>query len=714
MRFTCLLSLLVVLGELQIACSAETISWNAGGTGGAVAAGRRPEAVAAGLEILRNGGNAADAAAATLLALSVTDYGSFAIGGEVPILVYDAKHDEVKVLCGLGRGPLDPRAREWFYAQGIPAKGSMKSAPVPGAVDACVTLLRLYGTRSFAEVVAPTLKLLDAHQLDWHDELAATLRKLIESEGNTNGSREQKLVAARDRFYKGDVADDLEKWYIAFGAFLRKSDLEAHQTRVEDPVKVSYRGYTVYKCGPWTQGPTLLQALRLLEGSDLKSMGHLSEDYIHTTTEALKLAFADRDEYYGDPRFVDVPLDALLSDKYTTARRGLIDMRRASQQQRPGDPKSLRPLKKSDSGNGIDSGIPIQDTTTCVVADRWGNVVAATPSCNLVRNRPGPSGVTQGNRVRCLNTTPDHPNAFEPGKRPRITLTPTIVTKDGKPVLGISVAGGDLQDQTTLNVLLNHIEFSMRPAEAVTAARFSTSHRENSFDPNPDRAATVGTLGGLQLNQRISSEVAAALSDRGHKVSTTASPIAHPVMIYVDHDAGKMYAAGDPVAGRHAGVVDLESSQPQPTRPKRRAGSRRSGQPEMTAALDRAVVILVEAVRRAQKEIPGGRVLTATLDDDAYEIDILVGDSLRKVQIDAVSGRVRKIDEQEASGEQVSKAKRTLGETRFTMWYALDKAMDKVDFGRPFEARLNNGDYEIKLLVGESVVEVEIDALAGT
>ena len=714
MRRTSFFILLITVSSFHVAFSAERISWNAVGTGGAVAAGRRPEAVAAGLELLRSGGNAADAAAATLLALSVTDYGSFAIGGEVPILVYDAKKKQVKVLCGLGRGPLDPRAKEWFYAQGIPSRGSMKSAPVPGTVDACVTLLRLFGTKSFGEAVTPTLRLLDQGDRDWHDELAVTLRKLAEAEQNASGSREQKLIAARDRFYKGDVADELEKWYIAFGAFLRKRDLEAHETRVEDPVKVTYRGYTVYKCGPWTQGPTLLQTLRLLEGFDLKAMGHLSDDYIHVTTEALKLAFADRDEYYGDPLFVEVPLGALFSDKYTQARRRLIDLRRASLERRPGDPSHQRPLKNSASGDGAESNIPVQDTTTCVVADRWGNFVAATPSCNLVRNRPGPSGVTQGNRIRCLNTTPNHPNSFQPGKRPRITLTPTIVTKDGHPVLGIAVAGGDLQDQTTLNVLLNHIEFGMRPAEAVTAPRFSTNHRENSFDPNPDRAAAFGTSGGLQLSRRVPRDVRAKLSNRGHKVSTASGPIAHPVMIYLDHETGKLYTAGDPRARRHAAVVDHESSQPDPagTRPRSRR-RRRSEQPKAKAALDHAIIILVEAVRRAQKELPGGRVYAAKLDKNAYEIDILVGDVLREVRIDAISGKILNIAEKDATPEEIRKAKRALGATRFTMWYALDAAMDDVDFGRPFEARLNNGDYKIKLFVDGRVVEAGIDAYTG-
>lgn len=549
------LALLLTIGQTAPEAKAEAIGWNASGRGGAVAAGHQ-DAVAAGIRLLKDGGNAADAAAATLFALAVTDYGWFAIGGEVPLLIYDAKHEEVKVLSGLGRAPLDPKAIEWFYANDIPSKGSMKAAPVPGAVDLCFTLLRLYGTKSYSEVVAPTLELLDAHNKEWHADLAVTLRKLEATERNTSGSREQKLIAARDRFYLGDIADELEAWYIEVGAFLRRRDLEAHCTLVEDPVTVEYRGYTVYKCGPWTQGPVLCQTLRLLQGFDLKAAGHLSTDHIHASTEALKLAFADRDTHYGDPLFADVPLPALLSDKYTDMRRELIDMKTASQEQRPGDPRNLKALKIAKAEAGGPSDIPIQDTTTCVVADRWGNVVAATPSCNLVGNKPGPSGITQGNRVRSLNTTPGHPNRVEPGKRPRITLTPTLVTRNGKPVVAISVAGGDLQDQTTLNVLLNHIEFGMLPQEAVTAPRFNTDHRENSFDPNPDRQAALGTLGSLQVSEEIPQSVRAELAQRGHKVKTTSKPIAYPVMIYLDQESGKIYAAGDPAAKRHAAAID--------------------------------------------------------------------------------------------------------------------------------------------------------------
>lgn len=555
MRAIYLVLLSLIVDVPWVAWGADTIGWKASGRGGAVAAGHS-DAVAAGIRLLREDGNAADAAVATLLALAVTDYGSFAIGGEIPLLIYRAEPREVRVLSGVGRAPLDQEAIDWYSAHGIPATGSMKAAPVPGAVHLCLTALSLYGTKSFTEVVAPTLALLDAGQRDWHPHLAVTLRKLVEAEEKAPGTREEKLAAARDRFYKGDVADELQQWYVATGAFLRKRDLAAHRTLVEDPVAVNYRGYTVYKCSTWTQGPTLCQTLRLLEGFDLRGMGHLSADYIHVVTEALKLAFADRDEYYGDPLLVDVPLKPLLSDRYTAVRRALIDPARASLERRPGDPRAMQPLKVQDATEGSPPSIPVQDTTTCVVADRWGNVVAATPSCNLLSNRPGPSGVTQGNRVRSLNTTPGHPNRVQPGKRPRVTLTPTLVTKDGKPVLAISVAGGDLQEQTTLGVLLGHVEFGMFPELAVTAPRFNTDHHQNSFDPNPDRQAAFVSAGSLKVNTGVAEEVRAELTKRGHKLTTTSGPIAHPVMIYIDQRSGVIYAAGDPAARRHAAALE--------------------------------------------------------------------------------------------------------------------------------------------------------------
>ncbi|MDH5441293.1 MAG: gamma-glutamyltransferase, partial [Candidatus Bathyarchaeota archaeon] len=241
------------------------IGWEASGTRGAVAAGGS-RAVAAGIELLEQRGNAADAAAATLLALAVTDYGAFAIGGEIPFMIYDANRREVKVLCGVGRAPLDPEAIKWFYENNIPDMGDYRAMPTPGAVDLCVTAVKLYGTKLFEDVIAPTMRILDAGGQSWYPSLADTFHRMIEAERRATGTRDQKLTAVRDRFYKGDIADDLEKWWISVGAFLRKSDLEAHRTVVEDPVKVDYRGYVIHKCNTWTQGPVLCQTLRLLEG----------------------------------------------------------------------------------------------------------------------------------------------------------------------------------------------------------------------------------------------------------------------------------------------------------------------------------------------------------------------------------------------------------------------------------------------------------------
>ena len=529
----------------------QQIGWKATSRTGIVAAGGA-EAVAAGITLLESGGNAADAAVATLLALMVTDHGECSIGGEVPLLIYDASRGQVKALSGMGGAPLSPEAIDWYMANGIPGAGDVKIAPVPSVVDLCCTTLKLYGTRPFADVVAPTLDLLDAGDEPWHPNLAITLRKMVDEEQATYGSREDRVQAACDRFYargpRTDIADDLEAFYIERGGFLRKADLAAHRTRIEEPVTVDYRGYTVCKCGPWTQGPCLCQALRLLEGFDVKGMGHLSADYVHVATEALKLAMADRDAYYGDPEFVDVPLSALLSDAYTELRRPLIDMASASHEARPGDPYAMRAAKP---GGAFEPGIG--GTTTCVVADRWGNVISATPSANVLRPNPpgGKAGVTFGNRLRSLNTTPGHPNCIQPGKRPRITLTPTLVLKDGRPILSISVAGGDLQDQAALGLLLDHIEFGTLPEAAVTAPRFATAFHQDSFDPNPHRRATMGA-GLLTINDSVPADVRDELARRGHRVEAKSSPIATPVMLYIEPGTGTLHAAGDPATGRHA------------------------------------------------------------------------------------------------------------------------------------------------------------------
>jgi len=531
----------------------DQIGWKAESKTGVVTAGGAG-AVAAGIEILDKGGNAADAAAATIFALNVTDHGACSIGGEVPLLIYSAETGDVKSLSGQGRAPRSQEAIDWYMENGIPSDGDMKMAPVPSVVDLCITTLKRYGTMSFEEIIAPVLALLDAGQDDWHPNLAKTFRRLIEEEHLTSGTREEKLQAACDRFYgrnkhRNDIAEELEAFYIKKGSFLRREDLATHVTTIEDPVTTNYRGYTVCKCDTWTQGPFLCQTLRLLEKFDLKSMGHLSADYIHVATEALKLAMADRDAYYADPAFSGVPLGALLSDAYTDMRVPLIDTKTASLEARPGDPYLMQPIKE---GGVFRPGIG--GTTTCVIADRWGNVIAATPSANV--HRPsidgGTTGVTYGNRLRSLNTTPGHPNCIQPGKRPRITLTPTLVLKHGKPILGISIAGGDLQDQAALNLILNFVEFDIKPEQAVTAPRFATAHHQDSFDPNPVREQAFKQAGSLTLNDTISQDVQNDLASRGHQIDTKPGAIGNPSMVYIDPNDKTFYAAGDPKARRHA------------------------------------------------------------------------------------------------------------------------------------------------------------------
>ena len=537
----------------------EDIGWEATGSGGAVAAGGAG-AVEAGICILEAGGNAADGAVATIFALQVTDHGACCIGGEVPLLIYDAKKEEVKSLSGMGRAPLSQDAVDWYIANGIPGPGDIKMAPVPSVVDLCITTLKTYGTKTLEEVVQPTLEILDGidnrDDERWEPKLAVTLRKLVEEEQLANGSREEKLQGACDRFYGrnercSDVAEDLEQDWIDGGGFLRLEDLRNHRTQIEDPVTVNYRGYTVAKCDTWTQGPMLLQALRLVESFDLEGMGHNSADCVHVIVEALKLAMADRDAWYGDPEFVDVPLDKLLSDVYTSIRQPLIDMTKADLSARPGDPKNMTPVLEDGVFHPWGHG-----TTTCVVADRWGNVVSATPSANVDRSYTsgGRTGVTYGNRLRSLNTMVGHPNCIAPGKRPRITLTPTLVLKDGKPVMGISVAGGDRQDQTALNLLIDAIDFGMSPSEAVMAPRFCTFHHQNSFDPSPRRDETFLEAGELEINDEIDLKVREELRRRGHPLRVIEGrAISNPSMIRIGE--GRLEAAGDPRAGRHSAAV---------------------------------------------------------------------------------------------------------------------------------------------------------------
>jgi len=524
-------------------------------TGGrGVVVSGRPAATAAGIRILEQGGNAADAGAATLLALSVTYVGAFCVGGEVPILVYSADQKNVKLIEGIGEAPRDPKAIAWYMKHGIP-DGEVKAAAVPSMIAAVVTLLEFYGTKSFEDVVQPTLAILDAGGptwyidtgsdqkietgVHWQADLAVTFRKLVESEKLTKGTRQQKLQAVSDRFYRGDIADALEAWYIEKGGFLRKADLDAHKTPVVDPLTGTYRGYTVYKTGPLTQGPYLLQTLRLLEGFDLKQMWFNSADYIHTVIEAEKLALADRDEYYGDPNFAKVPMQQLLSDQYTEMRRKLIDPKKASLELRPGDPYNMKPTKPATITGPWHGG-----TTVMCVTDKFGNVIAATPSgLSSTAGVAGRTGIIHGARLTSLNTFAGTPDVIEPGKRPRITLSPTLLFHDKQPVMAISVAGGDQQDQAAIQVILNYVDFGMSPVEAFKAPRFSTEHFVGSFGQDRPR------LGSLSVPHTLPEKVQAELKARGHLVTVSREGVGGVGLIGIDPKTKQATAVG-PAAGK--------------------------------------------------------------------------------------------------------------------------------------------------------------------
>jgi gamma-glutamyltranspeptidase/glutathione hydrolase len=320
------------------------------------------------------------------------------------------------------------------------------------------------------------------------------------------------------------------------------------------PVKGEYRGYEIYKTGFWAQGPMMIEVLNLIEGYDLKKMGQNSPEYIHTVTEALKLGFADRDRFYGDPKFVKIPTQQLLSKDYAAMRRNLIDEKHASLAHRPGDPANMKPLLASADAVSYNaaplSEIERANDTTCVnVIDRDGNMFSATPSgAWLPAVVAGDTGVLMGQRLQSALTDPNSPNVVAPGKRPRITLTPTLVLRNGEPLMVLSTPGGDNQDQALLQVLLNVIEFGMNPQEAVESPRFDTQHYVSSFDNHEFKA------GVLNVESRIPADVIKQLSSRGHKITTQKDwgTGSSPTVIVYDVRTGVISGGADPRRGRYA------------------------------------------------------------------------------------------------------------------------------------------------------------------
>ena len=561
---------------------------------GVVAAGRH-FATEAGMRMLARGGNAIDAGIAATFAAAVSEISHFGLGGEVPIAVYLADRKEVLIVNGQGWAPAAATAELFRSRRGIPTNGP-SAGTVPAVVDALCIALAEFGTLSLADALGPAIELADG--FPWYDfltfylrpelermaaypsaarvylpegripaigsifrqpDLAGTLRALVEAERqNVQRGRREAIYAARDRFYRGDIGRRIAAAVRANSGLLSETDLAAYQGRIEQPTRGAFRtrhgAYEIFKTGFWGQGPVLVQTLAILQGFDLERMGHNSTEYIHTVTEALKLALADRDEFYGDPDFAKVPTIGLLSDAYAAQRQKQIDPMAANNQARPGDPWRFQP------SSGIPrrthtmvAGLPRDDTatprpldtTTVDVADARGNLFSASPSSAWFAGGTfiaGDTGVPLGNRMQAFVLDEEHPNVLRGGKRPRTTLSPTIVLRDGKPFLALSSPGGDSQDQQALQVILNIAVFGMRAQEAVEAPRFNSTHYRESFRDHRFLA------GGLQLENRIAPSVVEALGRLGHRTG-----VIGPFMM----DSGTALAGFEAAHGTAFGAADV-------------------------------------------------------------------------------------------------------------------------------------------------------------
>jgi gamma-glutamyltranspeptidase/glutathione hydrolase len=583
------------------------------GTHGLVASGHYLGA-RAGQRMFDKGGNAIDAAVASGFALNILEPQNCGIGGEVPILVYSAKEGKVSAISG--QGWIGQAATiEWFRQAGIdpiPGDGFLP-ATVPAAFGTWAFALMKFGTLTLKDVLEPAIEYTESgfpmypslrnaiaglarrFREEWpssaavylpnnrvpavgvilkNPDWAATMKKVVEVENRERSrGREGAIQAAIDYWYKGEPAQRMVDFMRGNAVrdssgkknrgLLTLDDFAAWKPKIDLAVTVNYHGLDVYKCGPWTQGPVFLQQLRLLEGFDLKKMGHNSADYIHTAIEAAKLAFADRERFYTDPDMGSTPLDMLLSKEYADQRRKLIDPRKASLEMRPGhgpksnpeDPPSGHKSEirnwKSETRNPTaeDSDFEFRisnfdhDTTHTCAADIHGNLIAATTSGGWIPSSPVIPGLgfPMGTRGQMFYLDPHHASALVPRKRPRTTLTPSLVLKDGKPWMVFGTPGGDQQDQWTLEFFLNYVDFDMNLQEAIDASTFHSIHFPSSFYPHDAKA------GGLVVEGRIPEATINELRARGHKVQKAGNWANGKVMaVRLDQNNGVLSGAVSP------------------------------------------------------------------------------------------------------------------------------------------------------------------------
>ncbi len=563
-----------------------------------------PLATAAAFETLVQGGNAFDAGVTAMLVGGVVEQDLYGLGGEALILVYPAAEGEVTSVVGQGWAPKGASI-EWYTERGRDLNGQgLDPGVVPGALHGVLTVLERWGTMTFEQVAARAidyaehgfpLRPLTARAIEdnvdflkeWPENrrfwlkpdgspyaagetialpaLAGTLRKMVEAErAHAHLGRAGAAAAARDRFYKGDIAAEMVAFLQAHGAPFDSSDFAEFHSRIEAPSRTDYRGYTIYKQGFNSQGPVLLQALNILENFDLQAMGHNSADYVHTVVEAMKLAYADRDTYYADPEFVDVPAAGLLSKAYAGERAAEIDAARASVAFRAGDPLPHDPdvdewpywvadiedgeAASDADGSFVPSAGGLKDTTHIAIIDGDGNVFDATPSGGWIRGAIilGGTGIGLSTRGEQFWLDPGRANQIRPRARPRYTLTPSIVFRDGEPFLAIGTPGGDNQDQTILQTFLNIVEFGPdwypNLHDALAWPRVRTQHLHGSFWPH------AAGFNRLDVEADIPPAVVDELRRRGHQINEVprfgVSGCATAVMI--DPATGNRLAAADP------------------------------------------------------------------------------------------------------------------------------------------------------------------------
>jgi gamma-glutamyltranspeptidase/glutathione hydrolase len=602
------LSVLVMLTGL---CGAQSRQWDhpvrqaVRGTHGAVAAGSE-YATEAGMRMFYKGGNAVDVGITAMFAASVTELSHFGMGGEAPILI---RLKTGKVVSIAGVGPMPKMATAEMFRtrplrigelletdegpglKGIIPVAGIMPVLVPGMVEAGLVALREYGTKSFGEVIAPAIELADGFAIDemransfaggrqffelWptskahfmpngqlprvgdvfkQPDLAKTLRGMAEAEKKAlvaGGSRQSGIDAVHDFFYRGEIAHKFDAFMKANGGLLRYEDMAAFKLEPEEPVSGTYHGIKVYKPGFWSQGPALIEALNILEGFDKRDPLN-SAEYIHHGVEALKLAYADRDSYYGDPKFnPQMPAQILLSKEYGAERRKLIT-ERASQDFIPGKINGRTPMHPTDADIArakIDDELMARDTTCVDAIDKDGLVFSATPSGAWMPSViVGDTGIPLTQRAQQFVLVPGNPNELAGGKRPRVTLSPTIVTyPDGRPYMALSTPGGDNQDQALMQMFFNVIDFGRNAQDAVEAPRYQTRHLVSSYDNH------AYNRGDLILDERIPQNVIEDLARRGHHTSVHSRYAngAAPVLIKV-LPSGIIEAGADPFYNRSA------------------------------------------------------------------------------------------------------------------------------------------------------------------